>query len=113
MLLDLPAFRSRWLFVAEGSKTVQEVPVDGDFVISNALAVRECALAGLGPVLLASWLVDSDLARGRLVDLFPGHRVAATDFDTAAWLVYPSRRFLPNKVRVTIDFLRKHLRSEQ
>ncbi len=109
VLLDLPAFRSRWRFVAADSKTVQEVPVDGDVVISNALAVRECALAGMGPVLLASWLVDDDLARGRLVDLFPAHRVAATDFDTAAWLVYPSRRYLPSKVRVTIDSLRDQL----
>jgi hypothetical protein len=29
------------------------------------------------------------------------HRRIAT-FDTGAWLVYPSRAYLPNKVRVTI-----------
>jgi DNA-binding transcriptional LysR family regulator len=37
--------------------------------------------------------------------------VAAISFDTGAWLVYPSRAFLPNKVRVAIDFLRRELRT--
>jgi DNA-binding transcriptional LysR family regulator len=88
---------------------VQEVPVHGDVTILNALALRACALAGMGPVLLANWLIDEDIAQGRLVDLFPRLHVTATDFDTAAWLLYPSRIHLPNKVRVMIDFLRQPL----
>lgn len=79
----------------------------GDIAISNALAMREAAIAGLGPSLLADWLVDEDLAAGRLVDLFPEFHATATSFDTAAFLVYPHRAFLPNKVRVMIDFLRR------
>ena len=35
------------------------------------------------------------------------YAATATDFETAAWLLYPSRNYLPCKVRVTIDFLRK------
>jgi len=49
------------------------------------------------------------LAEGTLVDCFPDYQIAATSFDTAAWLLYPSRAFLPNKVRVMIDFLRQRL----
>ncbi|NNG02739.1 MAG: LysR family transcriptional regulator, partial [Inquilinus sp.] len=104
----LPDYRSRWLFRAADGKA-SEVPVGGRMVISNALALRDAAIVGLGPALLADWLVDDDIAAGRLVDVFPEHRVTATSFETAAWLVYPSRAFLPNKVRVTIDFLRRHL----
>jgi DNA-binding transcriptional LysR family regulator len=33
--------------------------------------------------------------------------VTATRFDTAAWLIYPSRSFLPAKVRAMIEFLRR------
>ena len=109
VLFTFPEFRSRWLF--RGGGGVSEVAVDGDVLISNALALREAALAGIGPALLADWLIRDALAAGTLVDLFPQHEVAATSFETAAWLLYPSRAFLPNKVRVAIDFLKAHLAS--
>jgi DNA-binding transcriptional LysR family regulator len=32
----------------------------------------------------------------------------ATDFDTAAWVLYPSRAYVPRKVRAFIDFLKSH-----
>ncbi len=84
--------------------------VDGDLTISSPSAVLECALAGMGPTLLPNWLVDPHLAAGRLVDLLPALRASPTNFETAAWLLYPSRAFLPIKTRVAIDFLREHLR---
>lgn len=108
LLFALPEFRSRWLF-RDHTGEVQEVPVHGDVTILNALALRACALAGMGPVMLANWLIDEDLKEGRLVDLFPEYLVTATDFDTAVWLLYPSRAHLPNKVRVMIDFLKERL----
>ncbi len=108
LLFALPEFRSRWLF-RDRQGTVQEVPVRGDVTILNGLALRACVLAGMGPVLLANWLIDEDIAQGKLVDLFPDYRVTATEFDTAVWLLYPSRAHLPNKVRVMIDFLKQHL----
>ncbi len=104
---NLPDYRTRWLF--RRNSKVTEVPVGGRIVISNALALRSAALSGLGPALLGDWLVRDDLAAGRLVDLFPDHDVAATTFDTAAWLLYPSKEHLPSKVRAVIDFLRKEL----
>jgi len=104
----LPEFRSRWLF-RDQEGTVQEVPVDGSIMISSALAMRQAARDGLGPALLADWLADDDLRTGRLVDLFPRYRVTATSFETAAYFLYPSRAFLPAKVRVMIDFLRERI----
>jgi DNA-binding transcriptional LysR family regulator len=108
LLFTLPEFRSRWLF-RNSLGVVNEVPVNGSILISNALALRECAIAGLGPALLPNWLIDSDIANRRLIDLFPRYHVTATTFDTAAFVLYPNRTFLPNKVRLTIDFLRRHL----
>lgn len=110
VLSTLHEFRSPWLFRNETGQ-VEEVPVMGDILISTPLALREAAIAGLGPALLADWLIDKDVDEGRLVDLFPNYRVAATSFDSAAWLLYPSRAFLPNKVRVMIDFLRQRLKK--
>lgn len=108
LAFTLADFRSRWLF-RDASGDVSEVAIDADVVISSALALRECALAGLGPTLLANWLVDEDIRQGRLVDPFPQYRVTATNFETGVWLLYPSRSYLPNKVRVMIDFLKQNL----
>lgn len=104
----LPEFRSRWRF-RQGDAPVFDVAVSGWAVIANALALRQAAIDGLGPVLLADWLVRNDLAQGRLVELFPDFDCTATDFDTGAWALYPSRSYLPRKVRVMIDFLRGRL----
>lgn len=104
----LPDFRTRWRF-QEGDAAPFEVPVSGKVIIANALSLRRAALQGLGPALLADWLVGRDLSAGRLVDLFPDHACTATSFDTAAWALYPSRSYLPGKVRVMIDFLRNQL----
>lgn len=102
LLFDLPGFRERWLF-RDADGATEEVRVAGDLVFSNALAVRQSALAGLGPALLANWMTDADLASGALIDLCPAHRVTATDFDTAAWILYPSRTYLPAKTRAFGD----------
>ncbi|HLI99847.1 MAG TPA: LysR family transcriptional regulator [Bradyrhizobium sp.] len=106
LLLNLPDHRSRWLFRDSGG-TIIEVPVDGDVRISSPLVLLTCAIEGMGPALLADWLAKNEFDKGALVDLFPDHAVTATDFETAAWLLYPSRSYLPRKVRVVIDFLRQ------
>jgi DNA-binding transcriptional LysR family regulator len=103
----LPEYRSRWQFRRKG--IVEEVSVKGWFLTSGALALRQAALEGWGPALMANWLIDEDLAAGRLVDLCPGYEAAATSFDTSAWLLYASRSYIPRKVRTTIDFLRTNL----
>ncbi len=107
VLFTLPEFRTRWRF--RSGDGIEEVPVRGDLVISNALMLKHAALDGLGPALLADWTIAADLQAGRLVDLFPHHDVAAASFETAAWLLYPSRVHLPFRTRATIDFLRQEL----
>lgn len=105
LLLPLSNYATRWLFKdAQGSIT--EVPVHGSITLSTALALHQAALDGLGPALLANWVVDEDIAAGKLVDLFAAHHVTATDFETAVRLLYPSRAYLPLKVRAFIDFMK-------
>jgi DNA-binding transcriptional LysR family regulator len=107
----LPDYRTRWRF-RRGEAAPFEVAVQGWIVIANALSLRQAARDGLGPALLADWLVGRDLASGRLIDLFPNHDCTATEFDTAAWALYASRSFTPQKVRVAIDFFRGKLRPK-
>lgn len=83
ILFTLPEFRLRWLF-RDRTGRVTEVPIDGEVMISSA--------------------------QGRRIDPYPSYHVTATDFETAAWLLYPSRAYLPNKVRVMVEFLKQNLR---
>ncbi|MEO0990926.1 MAG: substrate binding domain-containing protein, partial [Pseudomonadota bacterium] len=105
----LPEFGPVWRFRKGGKE--DEVRTGRGPAISSALALREAAKAGLGPALLADWLIHDHLADGRLIDLFPDHEATATSFDTGAYLLYPSRSHLPARARVTIDFLRSVLRT--
>jgi len=105
LLVDLPGYRSRWLF-RDRSGRVAEVPVRGDIRVSSALALYGAACTGLGPALLPDWMIDDDIEQGRLVDLFAAFEVTATSFETAMWLIYATRSYLPRKVRTMIDFLK-------
>ncbi|MFN3613213.1 MAG: LysR substrate-binding domain-containing protein [Rubrimonas sp.] len=107
LLFSFPDFRSRWLF--RTGETIEEVPVRPALLVTNALILRDAARSGHGPALLADWLIGDDLASGRLVDLFANLDVTATSFDTAAWLLYPSRTHMPARVRAVIDFLKREM----
>lgn len=107
----LPGLQSVWRF-RRSAETAFEVPVQGSPLISNALALRQAAVEGLGVALLADWLIDQDLRAGHLIELFPNYQCTATDFETAAWLLYPNRSYLPRKVRVMIDYLKARVGPE-
>jgi len=108
LLFPLAGFRSCWIFRNSQGKT-SAVAVRGNTMISNAIALQECAIAGMGLALLPNWLIKEDLANHRLVKVLPDYSVTATNFTTFAWLVYPSRSYIPLKVKVLIDFLQQYL----
>lgn len=108
LLFPLAGFRSRWIFQDRNGE-LSETAVRGHTIISTAIALQQCAIAGMGLVLLANWLVDDALKAGALVNVFPDYAVTATDFSTAVWLVYPSRSYMPLKVRMFIDLLKRKL----
>lgn len=104
----LPGLRSVWKFQGQ-DRDITEVAVNGPVTISNAMALRQAACLGLGVALLADWLVAAELEKGRLVTLLPDYAATATEFDTGAWLLYPSRDYLPRRTRAVIDFLKAEL----
>lgn len=111
-VFPITGFRSKWRFRQKAKSRhaqpaeVFEVPIQGGVVISSALALRQVAVDGLGPALLGEWLVRDALASGTLVDVFPSYDVTASDFQTAAWILYPSRAYLPLKVRAFTEHLK-------
>lgn len=105
IVFPLPGYRSQWRF-RDPAGHIRKVDVSDTLTVSNALAIRRAALEGLGVALLGDWTIDSDIENGDLVDLFPGIEASAANFDTAAWILYPSRGYVPVKTRAFIDHLR-------
>ena len=104
----LPGYRTQWTFRDQNGHA-EIVAVRGWLVMSTALALHRAALDGLGPTLLGDWLIDADIAAGRLVDLFPSHEVTATNFDSVVSLLYASREHVPRRVRAFVDFVKARL----
>lgn len=96
----------RWRF-RQSDGAILEVPVRGRVLATNGIALRQCAAAGMGILLLPRWNVAEELRSGALVDLFPDHQATASEFDLGAWMLYPSRSYLPLKVRAFADFLKE------
>ncbi len=67
----------------------------------NTGLTYECVLAGMGAALLPEWLVQHDLAVGRLVPVAPQYAPISVTLQAA----YTSRKYLTPKVRSFIDYL--------
>lgn len=76
--------------------------VSGTLQTNSSEVVREAAIAGLGVALRSTWDVAEALKDGRLRVVLPQYRECRL---VGLYAVYPSRSFLPAKVRVFIDYL--------
>lgn len=75
---------------------------------NNGDTCRAAALAGLGIAQQPGFLVDADLAAGRLVEIL----AEDCSRDLGIHAVYPSRKHVSLKVRALTDFLAKALAAE-
>jgi len=84
---------------------VKEISVQCKHLLTQSSAIKQCTLAGMGLSLLPDWLVEDEIQNGQLSQLLSGFEVTATNFNSAVWMLYPSRDYLPSKVRLFCDFL--------
>jgi len=78
-------------------------------VFNDPEALAQAALMGLGVAMLPMPFVERSLRGGELVRLLPEWYQ-----DTGAvWLYYPSKKLLPPKTRVFVDFVLERFRSER
>ena len=82
----------------DGSDTLQ---LASPLQSNSTLMLHQLLLAGGGIGYLPLWLIEDDLAAGRLVRLLPACRFSSVTLHAA----YPERRHLSAKVRSMIDFL--------
>ena len=79
----------------------ESIDIPGPLCANNGDLLRRAAVAGMGLCALPSFIVAEDLDAGRLERVLADWR-APTLALSAVW---PSRRFLPAKVRAFVDYL--------
>jgi DNA-binding transcriptional LysR family regulator len=88
-----------WLF--QGPSGPESVRTRSVVRCNNGDTCRSIALAGGGISLQPSFMVAEDLRAGDLVEVLPEYR----SIQLGIYVVYPSRKHLPPKVRVLVNFL--------
>ncbi len=96
--------------VVDGALVV--LPMPGAITVNNAEAYMASCLAGLGIIQVPRLGVVDLLARGELVEVLPQHTAPPMPLT----LMYATRRHLPRRVRVVMDWLAavvaEHLAAE-
>lgn len=86
----------------EGPQGSLVLKPEGALITNSSEVIREAVIAGLGIALRSTWDIGPELKSGRLVQVLPGYEGSR---NVALSAVYPSRQFLPAKVRLFIDYL--------
>lgn len=86
-----------------GAGTVT-IKVNSVLTINSSQSLRAAMLSGGGIALLPTFVVGQDIAQGRAVHVLPAVRPIGAS-GSHLYAVYMQNKFLPQKVRVFIDFL--------
>lgn len=102
--------KTKWYFRGDQQKIID---VRGTLKCNNSEILREAALNGHGIALLPDWLINQDIASGRLVHLLPAWLSEVNDGedDSGIYAIYHPTRRNTRKVKVFVDFLAQHLPS--
>jgi DNA-binding transcriptional LysR family regulator len=100
-------FADGWHFLdADGNPVVAHI---GKPISSSPESMRAAAVAGIGLVMTAPFLIGDLLASGALLPLLPGYRTQEVEINA----LYPHRRHLAAKVRAFIDMLVDRFAEQQ
>ncbi|MBV9461607.1 MAG: LysR family transcriptional regulator [Bradyrhizobium sp.] len=96
---SLSGHADEWAF-SKGAER-ERVSVTGRYRATSSFAVRDAMRAGCGLSLLPRVYVKDDLAEGTLEAVLNDWTCA----DYSVYAIYPSRRYVPAKVRAFLDFI--------
>ena len=91
--------REEWTFAGtEGDETIV---IKAVFSSNNGEVLAEAAVQGLGITLLPDFIIEEALADGRLIRILEGWERSPLTLS----VMYPSRRHVPAKTRLFIDYM--------
>jgi DNA-binding transcriptional LysR family regulator len=99
----------RWFFRRRGETgdAFEEIPVTGTLRADDSEPLRDAAVAGVGVVLLPTWLVGEDIKAGRLRQVLPEWSSMIATKPGGIFGLFPPHRMVPPKVRAFLDFAQK------
>ncbi|MCO4746712.1 MAG: LysR family transcriptional regulator [Proteobacteria bacterium] len=97
-------YANRWRFEKPGS--IIEIEVGSVLTASTGELIQDGVIAGLGVSALTPVAAEAELERGRLVRILPEWRV---DHSFGIFAVTPHRAYLPARVEVVLEALRRQL----
>ena len=92
---------NQWKFTRDGDTV--EARIGGRLTLNGATAAVEAASAGMGIACSPFWAAKDALDQGRVVRVLPFWEPDHRDL----WAVYPSNRYLAQRVRLFVDHLAK------
>lgn len=95
------------LELSNGKESVT-VATRGRYRVNNALAIRDTLSAGSGIGLCPEWLVHDLLVQRKLRRVLRDWQGPAQELN----LLYPSRRYLPHRVRLMLDYLQQRFAAQ-
>jgi DNA-binding transcriptional LysR family regulator len=91
-----------WVFRNNsGNGNEESITLDPSFTVNSMIMQKQAALGAMGIALLPLEMVSDELRAGTLVQIL--NEYAVLNGDVAVSLVYPSREFVPRKIREFID----------
>ena len=75
---------------------------EGPLITNSSEVIREAVISGAGIALRSTWDIGPELKSGKLIQVLPQWEGTK---HLAVSALYPSRQFLPAKVRLFVDFL--------
>ena len=97
--------REEWSF--GGKDREESILVNGSFCANNGDVLAEAAIQGLGITLLPDFIIEDALAEGRLVRVLEDWERAPLTLS----VLYPSRKHVPAKTRLLIEYLVTNLQA--
>ena len=81
-------------------------------VAMRLVSDRTVSLDDPASIWMPEWAAGRELANGELVALFDAYTVGVMDFEIPVWMLYVSRRHLPLKVRVFVEFMQEQFQKK-
>jgi DNA-binding transcriptional LysR family regulator len=89
---------------SDGARSLQMLPLPGHFICNDFRALHQACIDGMGIAQLPQPLALDALKKGQLKTLLPEHLFEGLQL----FIHYPSRKQLPMRVRVFVDFCIEH-----
>lgn len=98
---------NHWAFrLPEGTL---EIPVSGRLNATSLVLLRDAALAGLGIIMIPTWMIRDELKRGQLASLLEDFTLVPPS--TPVHALFAHNRHLAPKVRAFVDFLSQRMET--